>query len=192
MDQITGRLNAAGNITGTLNGAGGGGSGATALTQLSDVNISNPSNGQGLLYNADSAKWVNGALPSGVDELSELNDVDTFGVMVGDVLMFMNMGSGANKWTPYPALSISERFFNDYELEVLWVMQRGLAQISFDNDISNKVIDLHFTAPNVCPDDVEVSYEQQTSKWWIKIRIPSDYYDEDLKCLLTLRDKKGS
>lgn len=192
MDQITGRLSATGNITGTLNGAGGGGGGATALTQLTDVNISNPSNNQALLYNADSAKWVNGSLPSGVDELSELNDVDTEGANVSDVLMFMNMGSGGNKWIPYPALYISERFFDDYELEVLWVMQRGLAQISFDDDVSNKVIDLHFTAPNVCPDDVEVSYDQTTSKWWIKIRIPSDYYDESLKCLLTLRDKKGS
>lgn len=192
MTQINGRLTAQENITGTLNGTGGGGGGATALTQLTDVNISNPSNGQGLLYNADSAKWVNAPLPTGVDELSELNDVDTFGAQVSDVLMYMNMGSGDNKWTPYPARSISERFFNDYELDVLWVMNIGRAQISFDNDVSNKVIDLHFTAPNVCPDSVEVSFDQTTSKWWIRITIPSDYYDESLKCLLTLRDKKGS
>ena len=152
MDQITGRLNAAGSITGALNPVYG----------------------------------------RGASALSELDDVDVTGALVGDVLMLMNMGSGVNKWTAYPSLFISEKFFNDYELDVLWVLNNGLAQISFDDDISNKVIDLHFTAPNVCPDSIEVSYDQTTAKWWLKIGIPSEYYDENLKCLLTLRDKKGS
>ena len=85
MDQITGSLNAVGNITGTLNGAGGGGGGATSLSQLNDVNISNPSNNQGLLYNSETGKWVNASLPSGVDELSELTDVDLASLVEGQI-----------------------------------------------------------------------------------------------------------
>ena len=194
MSQINGRLNAQGNITGSLNGAGGGGGGATELTQLADVNISNPANNQALLYNSESAKWVNGSLPSGVDELSELNDVDTEGALVGDVLMLLNSGGGGGgtKWYPYPSLWISEKFFVDYELDILWLLGRGVAQIYFDNDVSNKVIDLHFTAPNVCPSSVTVSYDQTNEKWRIQIIIPEEYQDDNLKCLLTLRDKKGS
>ena len=39
---------------------GGGGGGASTLADLLDVNISNPSNGQVLYYNATQQRWVNG------------------------------------------------------------------------------------------------------------------------------------
>lgn len=40
---------------------GGGGGGSTTLSGLTDVDISNPSNGQTLVYNASAGKWENGA-----------------------------------------------------------------------------------------------------------------------------------
>jgi len=40
---------------------GGGGGGSTTLAGLTDVDISNPSDGQTLVYNATSGKWENGA-----------------------------------------------------------------------------------------------------------------------------------
>lgn len=43
-----------------LNGGGGGG-GATTLGELSDVVITNPQNGQALIYNSGTGMWVNGA-----------------------------------------------------------------------------------------------------------------------------------
>ena len=46
-------------------GAGGGGGGATALTDLVDVNLSNPQNGQVLMYNSSTGKWYNGTVQSG-------------------------------------------------------------------------------------------------------------------------------
>lgn len=42
-------------------GSGGGGGGSSTLSGLTDVDISNPSNGQTLVYNATSGKWENGA-----------------------------------------------------------------------------------------------------------------------------------
>lgn len=39
----------------------GGGGGASALTDLDDVNISSPSQGEVLKYDANTQKWVNGA-----------------------------------------------------------------------------------------------------------------------------------
>lgn len=45
--------------------AGGGGSGSSTLSGLTDVDISNPTNGQTLVYNATSGKWENGAGGSG-------------------------------------------------------------------------------------------------------------------------------
>lgn len=41
-------------------GGGGGGGGSTTLAGLTDVDISNPSNGQTLVYNSTSGKWENG------------------------------------------------------------------------------------------------------------------------------------
>lgn len=57
MDQITGRLNATGNITGALNPVYG--SGASALSELDDVSINNVQNLQALQYQAGLQKWVN-------------------------------------------------------------------------------------------------------------------------------------
>lgn len=39
---------------------GGGGGGSSTLSGLTDVDISNPSDGQTLVYNATSGKWENG------------------------------------------------------------------------------------------------------------------------------------
>ena len=46
---------------------GGGGGGASALAELSDVNISSPTNGQVLKYNSTTQKWENGT-DSGLPE----------------------------------------------------------------------------------------------------------------------------
>lgn len=48
-------------------GTGGGGGGATALTDLVDVALSNPQNGQVLMYNSSTGKWYNGTVQSGTD-----------------------------------------------------------------------------------------------------------------------------
>lgn len=42
-------------------GSGGGGGGSSTLSGLTDVDISNPTDGQTLVYNAASGKWENGA-----------------------------------------------------------------------------------------------------------------------------------
>lgn len=43
------------------NGGGGGGGGSSTLAGLTDVDISNPTDGQTLVYNASAGKWENGA-----------------------------------------------------------------------------------------------------------------------------------
>ena len=42
-------------------GGGGGGGGSSTLSGLTDVDISNPADGQTLVYDAASSKWVNGS-----------------------------------------------------------------------------------------------------------------------------------
>ena len=49
------------------NGGGGGTGGATALTDLVDVALNNPTNGQALVYNATTGKWTNQTIGGGAD-----------------------------------------------------------------------------------------------------------------------------
>ena len=52
------------------NGGGGGTGGATALTDLVDVALSNPTNGQALVYNATTGKWTNQTISGGGTDMA--------------------------------------------------------------------------------------------------------------------------
>lgn len=191
MEQITGRLNAAGNITGTLNGVGsGGGGGATALTQLTDVNISNPANNQALLYNSDSAKWVNGSLPTGVDELSELNDVQITNVQNQQLLQYQ---LGIDKWInvdPSRALPLNDEVYEMFKFQDNY---RAVFR-SIGTDFSNKIIDIHFNYPMVQLKNISITYiEEQEFGPEYDIKITAYYPNDvnDMKCLFSFRDKRG-
>ena len=54
----------------------GGGGGSSTLSGLTDVDISNPTDGQTLVYNATSGKWENGAGGGGV-YLLDTSNLDT-------------------------------------------------------------------------------------------------------------------
>ena len=57
----------------------------TTLTGLTDTDINNPSNGQGLIYNSTSQKWENGA---GGGSIATLSDVNLTSVAEGDALIY--------------------------------------------------------------------------------------------------------
>lgn len=80
MEQITGRLNATGSITGALNPVYG--RGASALSELDDVRISNPQNLQILQYHIGLNKWRNvdpsRALPFTDDEYTMFKQSDNY------------------------------------------------------------------------------------------------------------------
>lgn len=42
--------------------SGGGSSGASSLSELTDVDLTNPSNGDVLVYDATTQKWKNGSI----------------------------------------------------------------------------------------------------------------------------------
>lgn len=45
--------------------AAGGGGGSSTLTSLTDVNVTTPTNGQALVYDTASSKWINGTVSGG-------------------------------------------------------------------------------------------------------------------------------
>ena len=66
---------------------GGGSEGSSTLSELSDVDISSPSNGQVLKYNGTSLRWENGT-GGGASAMSDLTDVDLTGLEDGNSLVY--------------------------------------------------------------------------------------------------------
>ena len=71
-----------------------GGGGASALDDLTDVDVTNPTNGQALLYDSGNSKWVNGNV-SASSTLAGLSDTTISNPQNGQVLKY---NSTSQKW----------------------------------------------------------------------------------------------
>lgn len=91
VDRITGITPAAGNYWMLVVQDGGG---ATNLGSLNDVTVSEPSNGQILLYNSTSGKWENSNFTQ-TSALNDLTDVTISSQTNGQILVY---DSSSNKW----------------------------------------------------------------------------------------------
>ena len=90
-----------------------GGGGATDLDDLSDVDITTPSNGQVLKYNSTSQKWENGTGGGGASDLDDLTDVDITSPTGGQILKY---NSTTQKWENVDASSGGRRdLFGDID-----------------------------------------------------------------------------
>ena len=74
--------------------SGGGGS-SSALSDLTDVDISSASDGDVLKYDSSSSSWVNGQASGGVSDLNDLGDVDLSSLTDGQVLTY---DSSSSSW----------------------------------------------------------------------------------------------
>ena len=63
------------------------GSGSSTLTSLSDVNITTPTDGQGLVYNNTTQKWENGTVSS-ASSIDTLTDVNLTNLTNGQILKY--------------------------------------------------------------------------------------------------------
>lgn len=150
MDQITGSLNAAGNISGALNPVYG--SGASALSELDDVQISNVQNLQLLQYQLGTDKWVN---------------ID-----------------------PARALPVNDDIYEMFK----FLDNYRAAYRTVGIDFSNKIIDVHFNYPMVQLKNISITFVEETALGpAYNIQITAYYPEEvnDMKCLLTYRDKRS-
>ena len=73
----------------------GQGAGVVSLDSLTNVDIQNPTDGQALVYDSASEKWVNSDEASGVTSLDALTDTDINNPASGQVLMY---DSDNQKW----------------------------------------------------------------------------------------------
>lgn len=89
---------------------GGGGGGATALTDLVDIAISNPTDGQALVYNANTGKWVNSSIQGGSTAWGDITNKPTTIAGYGITDAYIQNGTiylGTNHVTPLTSSALS-------------------------------------------------------------------------------------
>lgn len=94
----------------------GGGGGSSTLAGLNDVNISSPTDGQALVYDNATQKWINGAGGGGSSTFAGLNDVNVQGVQNGDIARY---NSTTQKWTDSSDLTDLELTVSQLQASVL-------------------------------------------------------------------------
>lgn len=89
----------------------GGGGGASALNDLSDVKISSVSDGQVLKYDNATSKWVNANGSGG--NISDLDDVSIASILANQILRY---NSTSNKWENQNLKNGTEEIYKASEL----------------------------------------------------------------------------
>lgn len=89
---------------------GGGGGGATALTDLVDVAISSPLNGQALVYNSTTGKWMNSTIQTGSSAWADITGKPNTIAGYGITDAYIQNGTiylGTNHVTPLTSSALS-------------------------------------------------------------------------------------
>jgi hypothetical protein len=102
-----------------LNPGGGGGGGATSLAELADVTLSSPQNGQALVYNSSTRKWVNGTVIPDLTDYATKTWVQQQGYITSSALT----GYATQSWVQQQGYLTSSAL-NGYATES-WVQRQG-------------------------------------------------------------------
>ena len=128
----------------------GGGGGSSTLAGLNDVNISSPTDGQALVYDNATQKWVNGAGGGGSSTFAGLNDVNVQGVSNGDIARY---NSTTGKWTDSSDLTDLELSVSQLQASVL-AITNGHTILDSNGTAMAQEDDLQFASGYVEDDNV--------------------------------------
>jgi hypothetical protein len=140
----------------------GGGGGSSTLAGLDDVNISTPTDGQALVFDNATQKWVNGAGGGGSSTFAGLNDVNVAGVADKDIARF---NSSTNKWEKSSDLS-------DLELSV---SQLSSSVLSIAGDVDTLELTVSQMSASTLPYDANTSTKQKIDS--VESSIPTSASD---------------
>lgn len=127
----------------------GGGGGSSTLAGLNDVNISTPTDGQALVYDDTTHKWVNGAGGGGSSTFAGLNDVSVAGVANKDIARY---NSSTQKWEKSSALTDLELAVSQISASTLGITN-GHTILDSNGTAMAQEDDLQFVGSNVADDD---------------------------------------
>lgn len=128
----------------------GGGGGSSTLVGLNDVNISSPTDGQALVYDYATSKWVNGAGGGGSSTLAGLSDVSVTGVANKDIIRY---NSTSQKYEKSSALTDLELAVSQISASSLGITNGHTIVDSSGTDMTQRddlqFIDAHLTDDSV-------------------------------------------
>lgn len=127
----------------------GGGGGSSTLAGLNDVNISSPTDGQALIFDNATQKWVNRAGGGGSSTLAGLSDVSVSGVADKDIIRY---NSTTQKYEKSTALTDLELAVSQISASTLGIIE-GHTIIAPDGTAMAQEDDLQFVGSNVADDD---------------------------------------
>jgi hypothetical protein len=124
----------------------GGGGGSSTLAGLNDVNISSPTDGQALVYDNATHKWVNRAGGGGSSTFAGLNDVDVAGVANKDIIRYNSTTQKYEKSSDLTDLELSVSQLSSSVLNIagdvdaleLTVGQMSASTLPYDANTSTK------------------------------------------------------
>jgi hypothetical protein len=152
----------------------GGGGGSSTLAGLNDVNISSPTDGQALVYDNATGKWVNRAGGGGSSTFAGLNDVNVQGVSNGDIARF---NSSTNKWEKSSDLT-------DLELSV---SQLSSSVLSIAGDVDTLELTVSQMSASTLPYDANISTKQKIDN--VESSIPTSASDLPYSSGVSTKDK---
>lgn len=141
----------------------GGGGGGGALEDLDDVNITSPTDGEGLIYNGSNQKWKNGNAPSALTN-DYWNNSTTYAV--GDIVIYLNglyrcivANTGQTPtdtayWESIALKDISKHYYSTVEKVVgEWINGKPIYERAYDLGAETQMpvsswYDINYAIPN--------------------------------------------
>lgn len=140
----------------------GGGGGSSTLAGLNDVNISSPTDGQALIFDNATQKWVNRAGGGGSSTFAGLNDVNVLGVVNKDITRY---NSTTGKWEASDDLT-------DLELSV---SQLSSSVLNIAGDVDTLELTVSQMSASTLPYDANTSTKQKIDN--VESSIPTSASD---------------
>lgn len=149
-----------------------GGTGASALADLTDVSLSAPSGGQALIYDGVSSKWVNTSVTPGAADLSNLGDVNISSPSNDQVLKY---DSTSGKWVNGTGGSSGATDLDDLSDVTLTTPSTGQV-LKYDGTLGKWTNEAEVVVPSVINDLTDISaaspsdgqilkYNSDSGKW---------------------------
>jgi len=149
-----------------LNSGGGGGGGVSSLADLLDVALSSPSNGQALVYDSASGKWVNKTLFTGMSYSNSILSVTIGGVTKTATIQ---SGSASLDWdsiTNKPDTATRWPSFSEVNNKPTTLSGYGITDAKFGTESSGYIpITLGRTTKNVL---LPSALQDYATKLWVE------------------------
>ena len=152
----------------------GGGGGSSTLAGLNDVNISSPTDGQALVYDNATGKWVNRAGGGGSSTFAGLNDVDVAGVANKDIIRYNSTTQKYEKSSDLTDLELS-------------VSQLSSSVLSIAGDVDTLELTVSQMSASTLPYDANISTKQKIDN--VESSIPTSASDLPYSSGVSTKDK---